>query len=113
MAYNLVTTDEMDSLLDNCVYYLLNKLKSEQAAKHLLTGVDKIYDELEDNPYLYRESQDPFMNALHYREAKVPEMDYVIVYKIVESDVYILGIFNTRENYSDKMKIIWNFFWDK
>ena len=49
MAYNLLVSDEMDGLLDNCVYYLLNKSKNEQAAIHLLSGVDKIYDELEDN----------------------------------------------------------------
>ena len=113
MAYNLITTDEMDELLDNCISYLLNKLKNEQAAKHLLSGVDKVYDKLEDDPYISRESQDPFMKSLQYREAKVPEMDYMIVYKVVETEVYILGIFNTRENYSEKMRIIWNFFWDK
>ena len=35
MAYNIVTTDEMDTLLENSVSYIINKLKNVQAASHL------------------------------------------------------------------------------
>lgn len=110
MAYNIITTDEMDLLLDKCVGYLLGKFKSQQAARHLLNGVSEIYDNLEDNPNLYRLSDDPFMKALDYHEAKVTEMDYVIIYKTVGANVYILGIFHTLENYEGKMKILWSQF---
>ncbi len=103
MVYNIITTDEMDMLLDRCVDYLLKKLKSEQAAKHLLDSVSEIYDNLEMNPKIYRLSEDSFMKALGYHEAKVPEMEYMIIYKVVESNVYILGIFHTLENYADKI----------
>ena len=48
MAYNLIITDEMDKLLENCVNYILRKFKNEQAASHLLDEVEKIYDEIED-----------------------------------------------------------------
>lgn len=47
MVYKVVSTDEMDRLLDNCVLYLLKKLKSEQAAEPLLDGVSEVYSELE------------------------------------------------------------------
>lgn len=50
------------------------------------------------------------MKALECHEAKVPEMDYMIVYKIVNQNVYIMGIFHTLENYADKMKVIWSKF---
>lgn len=106
MVYNIITTDEMDMLLDRCVGYLLSKFKSKQAAKHLLDGVSEIYDNLESNPNLYRLSEDPFMKALDYHEAKVPEMDYMIIYKVAGSNVCILGIFHTLENYASKMKIL-------
>jgi len=69
MVYNIIATDEMDMLLDNCVRYLLNKFKSEQAAEHLLTGVAEIYDQLESNPNIYRISRDPFMKSLEHHEA--------------------------------------------
>lgn len=77
MVYKVVSTDEMDRLLDNCVLYLLKKLKSEQAAEHLLDGVSEVYSELERNPLIYRISEDPFMKELNYHEAKVPEMDFL------------------------------------
>ncbi len=106
MTYNIISTDEMDKLLDSCVRYLLGKFKNEQAAEHLLDGASEIYEKLERNPNLYRLSKDPLMRALDYHEAKVPGMDYMIIYKVVADNVYILGIFHTLENYVGKMKIL-------
>ena len=108
MVYKVVSTDEMDRLLDNSVLYLLKKLKSEPAAEHLFDGVSEVYSELERNPLIYRISDDPFMKELNYHEAKVPEMDYMIIYKVVDDTVYLLGIFHTLENYASKMKVLWN-----
>jgi plasmid stabilization system protein ParE len=110
MVYNIITTDEMDMLLDKCVGYILRKFKSEQAAEHLLSGVESIYDALQRNPMIYRLSDDPFMKVMDYHEAKIDGMDYMIIYRVVDNNVYILGIFHTLENYADKMKIIWNLF---
>jgi plasmid stabilization system protein ParE len=106
MAYKLITTDKMEDLLDEKIYYLLNVFKSEQAAKHLLNSINEIYNNLELNPHIYRESQDSYLRLLHYHEAKLSNMEYVLIYRIEGNTVYILGIFNSRENYSKKMKII-------
>jgi plasmid stabilization system protein ParE len=111
MAYKLIATDEMEALLDERIVYLLSQFHNDRAASHLLDRINEIYDHLEDNPYIYRESQDPFLKAFHYHEAKVTDMDYIIIYKIVGNIVYILGIFHSLENYSEKMKIIWNSDW--
>lgn len=48
MAYKLVISEYADELPGNLVYYLLYRLKNEQAARHLLDG---IYDKLETNPF--------------------------------------------------------------
>lgn len=105
MAYNIITTDEMDLLLDKCVAYLFKKFKNEQAASHLLSSMEIIYDNLETNPNIYRISNDPFMKSMGYHEAKIDDMDYMIIYKVVDNNVYILGIFHTLENYAEKMKV--------
>lgn len=107
MAYNLITTDEMNDLLDNCVDYLIHTLMNNEAAAHLLDSLAIIYQHLEDNPHIYQESQDPFMKTYHYHEVKIPKMDYIIVYKIEEKDVYILGIYHSLEDYCNKIKILW------
>lgn len=49
MAYKLNVTEHADELLDNLMYHLIYRLKNKQAAKHLLDGIDVIYDRLEVN----------------------------------------------------------------
>lgn len=53
MDYKLVISEHADELLDNLVYYLLYRLKNEQAARHLLDGIGGIYDRLETNPFQF------------------------------------------------------------
>ena len=108
MAYNLIVTEEMEKLLDNCVSYILRKFKIEQAAVHLLDEVDKIYDELETNPGIYPVSDDPFLAALTYHEAILNGMNYKIIYKYNNDNIYILGIYHDLENYVDKIRQIWD-----
>ena len=50
MAYKLIITEHANVQLDNIVYHLLYRLKNEQAVKHLLDGIEKIYNRLEVNP---------------------------------------------------------------
>ena len=51
MEYRLVITEHAEELLDNLIYYLLYKLKNEQAAKHLLNGVENVYERMETSVY--------------------------------------------------------------
>ena len=103
MAYNLIITERAGEQLDNILNYLVNQLKSMQAAKHLLSQVEVVYDTLEDNPFLYPVSRDPFLKSRVYREAIVPKMNYKIVFEIEDDEVTILGIFHQLENYPRKV----------
>lgn len=47
------------------------------------------------------------MKSFNYHEAKVPGMEYVIIYKIADENVYVLGIFHTLEKYEDKIRLLW------
>ena len=42
MIYKLITTDEMNELLDKRIDYLLHVLNNKQAAEHLLSEIEKI-----------------------------------------------------------------------
>ena len=61
MAYNLIITDKADELIDERVNYLIKKFKNPQAAAHLLDGIAGIYDRMEDNPYQFPDSKDPYL----------------------------------------------------
>lgn len=105
MAYKLIVTKHADDLLDSLVCYLLFRLKNEQAASHLLNGIKNIYDRLEENPLQFAYSSDTYLARKGYREAIVPQMDYVVIFSIKENDklVIIAGIFHLLENYQEKI----------
>lgn len=106
MVYKLVISEHADELLDNLVYYLLYRLKSEQAARHLLDGIDGIdgiYDRLETNPFQFPISRDVYLANKGYHEAVVPQMDYIVIFDVREDTVNVVGIFHQLENYQSKL----------
>ena len=103
MAYKLVITERAEQLLDRLVYYLLFQIKNEQAAAHLLDEVSSIYERIEENPFQFPECRDAYLKSKQYREAASLEMNYVVIYKIEDDTVYVLGVFHGLENYWKKV----------
>ena len=103
MAYKLNVTEYADELLDNLMYHLIYRLKNEQAAKHLLDSIDLIYDRLEVNPFQFVECRDTYLAKKGYREAVVPQMNYIIVFDVRADVVNVVGIFHQLENYPNKL----------
>ncbi len=103
MAYNLRITKHAEKLLDRLVYYLLYRLKNEQAARHLLDSINDIYERLEENPLQFPRCRDNFLDQKGYHEVVVPQMNYVIVFSIDGNVVNVLGFFHRLENYSHKI----------
>ena len=103
MAYRLNITEKAEDLLDNLLYYLIYQLKNEQAAKHLLESISKIYDRLEENPFQFCECRDILLRSKGYREAILTDMDYLIIFKVEKEIVHILGIFHSLENNNEKV----------
>lgn len=103
MAYKLNVTERADELLDNLVYHLIYCLKNEQAAKHLLDSIDVIYDRLERNPFQFFECRDAYLAKKGYREAVVPQMNYIIIFDVRTDTVNVVGIFHQLENYPNKL----------
>lgn len=103
MAYKSIITDRAEELLDRLVYYLLIDLRNEQAASHLLNGISKLYDRIEDNPLQFPECRDFVLKSKGYREAVLTDMGYLVIFRIEEDTVYIVGVFHELENYSNKV----------
>ena len=103
MVYNLIITERANELLDSCVNYMIYKLLNRQAAKHFLDEIEKIYVRLEDNPFQFSDSKDPYLKSKGYREAIIPEMDYKLIFRIDEKSVYVVGIFHDLEDYGVKV----------
>ena len=103
MAYKLIISEHADKLLDQLIFHLIYRLKNEQAAKHLLDEMDKVYDRLEENLRQFHLSGDRYLAKKGYREAVVSQMNYVVVFDINGDCVDILGVFHQLENYRGKL----------
>ena len=103
MDYKLIITERADELLDNLMQHLIYRLKNEQAARHLLDGIENVYERLEENPLQFPFSRDTYLANKGYREALVPQMDYIVVFSIKADIVSVVGIFHQLENYQRKM----------
>ncbi len=58
---------------------------------------------MQGNPFQIPESTDVNLLRMGYREAVLTEMDYVIIFRVSESSVYVVGIFHQLENYRKKV----------
>lgn len=103
MVYKLIITDKAEELLNQLVNYILFKLKNESAAKHLLDGVEQLYDRMEENPFQFSDCRDSFLKSKGYKEAVVKDMDYILIFRVDDEIVYVLGIFHQLENYKEKL----------
>ena len=103
MSYRLIITDRAEELLDDLVNYLLYKIKNQQAAIHLLDNIERLYDRLAENPMQFPFSMDTHLLHRGYREAVLPDMNYVLIFKIEGSNVYVLGVFHQLEQYRKKV----------
>lgn len=104
MAYKLIVAEHAEELLDNIVYHLLYRLSNEQAARHLLNGIENMYERLEENPLQFPLSRDTYLASRGYHEAIVPQMDYIVVFSMKANTVTVVGIFHQLENYPGKMR---------
>ena len=103
MAYKINVTEHADELLNHLVYHLIYRLKNKQAAEHLLDFIEVIYDRLENNPFQFAECKDTYLAKKGYREAVVPQMNYIIIFDVSDNVVNIVGIFHQLENYQNKL----------
>lgn len=103
MGYKVIITKRAEELIDKLLNYLLLNLKNKQAAFHLLDAIEKIYDRLEENPLQFPICQDIYLESKGYREVIIPEMDYIIVFQVVNDEVIIMGAFHQLENYQTKL----------
>lgn len=103
MAYKLNITEYADELLDHHIYHLIDRLNNKQAARHLLDGINNIYERLEFNPYQFLECKDEYLAKKGHREAIVPQMNYIIIFDVTADVVNVIGIFHQLENYQSKL----------
>lgn len=103
MSYNVIITERAEKQLEQRINYLVYQLNNKEAGRNLLSGIGSLYDRLEDNPWQFTDCRDLFLKTLGYKEVLVMNMKYIVIFRIEDNDVYVLGIFHQLENYKVKL----------
>lgn len=101
--YKLVITELAHQDLDKVVAYIAIDLVNPIAAGDFLDEVDKCYEYLKSNPWIYEKCQNKRLEKEGYRRALIK--NYLLVYKIDEESK-IVGIMRFFYGAQDYIKLI-------
>ena len=94
MIYKVVLTSEAEDEISLIYEYLLYSLKNSQAANEFQTTVFKKIRNLESMPKMY-----PVIKDSNYSIRKMTCLNYIILFRITESNVIVLRVFHSSKNY--------------
>lgn len=103
MAYKLIVTAHAEADIDEHIGYIVEELHNPKAASDLLDAVEKHYDQLEENPYVYAVCQQTLLKVREYR--KVIINGYIMIFRIDDErkTVIIERFFSRLEDYASKL----------
>ncbi len=103
MDYKLIITKTAEDQIDNIVGYVAKVLNNVTAAKSILSDIELAYTKLENSAEIFPYCNDSYLEGRGYRKINLKRHDYVIIYRVEETRVYILGVFHMKENYGSKI----------
>ncbi|MEE0705179.1 MAG: type II toxin-antitoxin system RelE/ParE family toxin [Adlercreutzia sp.] len=98
MAYKKVILKSAQAEYRDIVSYLVEVLKSPQAAIHFMNEFDYQLDLIVETPEMFSLSRMPELAARGYRAAHVN--NYLMLYKIQDQNVVVAHIFHQSQDYA-------------
>lgn len=103
MIYDLLITKRANEHIDNIIAYLVNVLKNPGAARAVIADIEEAYNKLEYMAESLRYCDDVYLSKKGYRKIALSNHEYVILYIVEGSTVYVEGVFHMREEYIRKL----------
>ena len=103
MVYNIEVTDRTEKQIENAIQYLAVNLKSMQAAKNLMEDINQAFALLKAVAASFSFCEDSYLASKGYRKFALKKHDYLIIYRVKENTVYLVGFFHILENYREKL----------
>lgn len=103
MDYKIIITKRAKYLFDRIVGYIVYNLKNKEAGQKFSKNVKEVLIRIEDNPFQFPRLIDDKLYKKEYRVAQITNTKYIIVFRVVEKEVIILGVFHIRENIINKL----------
>ncbi len=100
MMYKLIFSPQFTRDINDAFEYISNTLSSPNAAKKLMSEIDRSISNTASEPYLYPLCPEP-LNMLGLR--KIAVKNYIAVYTVDETkkEAQFLRLFYGRRNYTD------------
>lgn len=89
MGYNLVVSVNASNDIDGIVSYMLSELKNYSAAVNFLDDMEKVYTNIEENPYMYACCDDIRLRDKGYRRVVIK--NYLVIY-LIDEDMKIVNV---------------------
>lgn len=103
MRYKLVISERAEMHIDNILDYVVNILKNPGAARAIIADIEDAYSRLEYMADSFAYCNDTYLADRGYRKISLSSHDYLILYRVVDDEVQISGVFHMRENYARKL----------
>ena len=103
MVYKIYITKRAKYLFDRIVGYIVYNLKNIEASEKFSKNVRDALLRIENNPYQFPLLIDEKVLRREYRVAQISNMNYRIIFRVIENEIYIVGIFHIKENINDKL----------
>ena len=103
MLYKLVISERAEMHIDNILDYFVNILKNPGAARAIIADIEEAYSRLEYMAESFRYCNDSYLACRGYRKIMLSRHDYLILYRVVDDEVQIAGVFHMLQNYAHKL----------
>lgn len=99
MVYNVILTEFAQSQLDNIVSYVAFDLCNKSAASEILSDVEEAVGQLSFSADVYALCTESELKEHNYIRFHLRRHRYILLYRIVKSDVYIDRIYHELQDY--------------
>lgn len=103
MSYKVTFTDTAEKQAQRILDYLFFELKNTQAAYNVEQDMKETVKRLTHVAGSLKLCDNPRLRALKYRIIHFKYHRYFMLYKIVERQVYIVGVYHDLQDYEQKI----------
>ena len=104
MRYNVIVSPEAKLQLRNIVQYVRDVFKNPSAAKRVIEDAEKTMEKLTYVAESLKLCDEPELSVYEYRVISFQKHNYIMLYRVEESTVYVDGIFHQLQNYQGLFK---------
>lgn len=104
MTYNVIISDNANQHLEKIINYTTTELKNTQAAKNIIEDARKTTNVLSMCANSLKKLSDSELAKNGYRKIKFRYHNIIMVYRIVDMQVVVEGIFHQLQDYESLLK---------